>query len=153
MDKSKIVRLPRRDGGAGGARTVDGLVELVDLYPTLCELAGLPLPEGLEGTSFAPLLDDPARPWKRAAFTQAGKPPGFEQRSLRTARWRYTRWTRADGTLHARELYDHERDPGETVNLAGDEALADVVAELDALLAGGPRAALPPAEPREDQER
>lgn len=52
----------------------DALVELVDMYPTLCELAGLSLPDHLEGHSFAPLLSDPDQPWKQAAFSQFPNP-------------------------------------------------------------------------------
>ena len=49
----------------------DGLVELVDLYPTLCELNRLGIPEGLEGTSFVPLLNNPLLLWKEALFSRA----------------------------------------------------------------------------------
>ncbi len=62
-----IVSAPDQD--ARNAES-DALVELVDMYPTLSELAGLPLPEHLEGRSFAPLLDKPNQPWKKAAFSQ-----------------------------------------------------------------------------------
>lgn len=58
---------------ARGVKT-DALVELVDMYPTLCELAGLDVPDHVEGHSFAPLLDEPSRSWKRAAFSQFPSP-------------------------------------------------------------------------------
>ena len=62
--------MPRQTRG----RTTDALVELVDIYPTLCELTGVPLPSHLEGRSFKPLLDDPDRVWKRAVFSQFPDP-------------------------------------------------------------------------------
>ena len=55
------------DGVESGAKT-DGLTEFIDIYPSLCELAGLPAPDHLEGTSFVPLLKNPRRPWKEAAI-------------------------------------------------------------------------------------
>lgn len=61
------------DMKARGHKT-DALVELVDIYPTLCQLAGVPLPEHLEGHSFVPLLDEPGRTWKQAAFSQYPNP-------------------------------------------------------------------------------
>jgi uncharacterized sulfatase len=116
-------------------------VEFVDFYPTLCELCRLPLPEGLEGTSFAPLMDDPNRAWKKAVFTQTGNPSGQRfGRSLRTERWRYTEW---GGDATQAELYDHQTDPREHTNLAKDPERADTAKELHELLAKGWRAALP----------
>ena len=80
---------------AAGQKT-DALTEFVDIYPTLCAVAGLPLPKHLEGTSAAPLLDRPALRWKTAAFSQY--PRGAVMgRSMRTARWRYTEWREIDG--------------------------------------------------------
>jgi uncharacterized sulfatase len=117
------------------------LVELVDLYPTLCDLCGLAAPAGLEGTSFRPLLGNPNRPWKKAAFTVAvrGKTLG---RTIRTERWRYTQW---DAEGKAVELYDQQADPDDYVNLAGDARHALVQAELKAQLAAGWNKALPAA--------
>jgi arylsulfatase A-like enzyme len=106
------------------------LVEFVDIYPTLCELAGLPLPSHLEGTSFAPLLDSPEQAWKKAAFSQyprGGQVMGY---SMRTDRYRLTRWLGPDGSEVARELYDHEKDPQENENIAGCHENASLVGEL-----------------------
>jgi iduronate 2-sulfatase len=125
---------------------VTGLVEMVDLYPTLCELAGIGTPHPTEGTSLVPLLDDPGRPWKTAAFSQyaRGFTNRFMGRAMRTDRYRLVEWRDLiDGPLVAVELYDHASDPGEDVNIAGDPANRDLVDSLSAQLAAGWRAARP----------
>ncbi len=127
------------------------LVELVDLYPTLADLCGLKPPGDLEGLSFRPLLDDPNRPWKTAAFAVVGRRERPENggngekldihylgRTVRTERWRYTEWP--DGTA---ELYDQVADPRDYVNFAGSAQHASTRAELKALLHAGWKAALP----------
>jgi len=120
---------------APGRRT-PGLVEFVDIYPSLCELAGLPLPSHLEGTSFAPLLDAPQRSWKKAAFSQypRGKVMGY---SLRTDRYRFTRWLNQDGSETARELYDHQTDPQENTNIAERPENQALVEELTQQMQAG----------------
>lgn len=121
------------------------LVELVDLYATLSDLAGLPAPNLSEGISLKPLLDDPNRPWKTAAFSEylrRGR-ESLKGRSIRTHRWRYTEWRTPKGKLSGVELYDHENDPGESVNLAADIAYSDQVKELSKQLDSGWKAAMP----------
>jgi iduronate 2-sulfatase len=105
-------------------------VELVDLYPTLAELAGLTPPPHLDGNSLCPLLADVQASWNHPAYTQVqrGANPGH---SVRTDRWRYTEW--ASGAK-GQELYDHDADPRELHNLAADPQYAAVVAQMKALL-------------------
>lgn len=144
-----IVRVP---GATENGKHCDRLVEFVDIYPSLCEAAGLPVPEGLEGVSFVPLLEDRDRPWKDAAFTQflrEGKwvaPDGtaYMGRSIRTDRYRFVRWfERKTGEAVAEELYDHERDPLETVNRAVRPGFESVLNELREKLEAGWNAAVP----------
>ncbi len=116
----------------------NSLVEFVDVYPTLADLAGLPLPGHLEGASFKPLLDAPDRPWKPAAFSQYPRPSGKSGTgalmgySMRTARFRFTVWVGRDdhAKVDAIELYDHEADPQENTNLAQVPGNAALVAQL-----------------------
>jgi uncharacterized sulfatase len=103
-------------------------VELLDLYPTLADLAGLTPPANLAGASLKPLLDDPTAPWDRPAFTQLQR-SGFPGYSVRTERWRYTEWDRG---RRGTQLYDLVADPREEKNVAADPQYADVVEEMRA---------------------
>ena len=140
-----VVRAP---GMKAPGKTTGALVEFVDIYPTLCELAGLPVPETLEGTGFAPLLDTPERPWKSAAMSQY---PRYHNRkplmgySMRTDRYRFTLWqNRNDASdVVAVELYDHREDPAENRNLAADPANERLVEQLTERLRAGWKAARP----------
>lgn len=121
------------------------LTELVDIYPTLCELAGLPVPAHLQGKSLTPLLDKPETEWKTAAYSQflLGRFGPMETRdqermgySIRTDQYRYIRWYRWDKTSKKKgefldhELFDHFNDPQENVNIADEGDLQDQVAIL-----------------------
>jgi iduronate 2-sulfatase len=113
-------------GWRGNGRAAAGLVELVDLYPTLASLAGLQAPDYLDGKSLVPMLDDPTASVKDAAFTQLAR-RGYTAYSVRTARWRYVEWDEGRSGV---QLYDMEQDPGETTNLARDASQASTLAEL-----------------------
>lgn len=118
------------------------LVELLDLYPTLTELAGLLPPDQLEGTSLVPLLEDPSSHIKSAALTQTprpnyprGKPPEIMGYSMRTPHYRYTEWRNfRTGDVEALELYDHNEDPLEMINLAGQAPYGETVDRLSGQL-------------------
>ncbi len=126
------------DNTSAGAKT-NALAELLDLYPTVSELAGLPQTKELEGVSLVPVLKDPRASVKAAAFTQHPRPAYYGPKmdamgySMRTDRFRYTEWRDPkDGRLLARELYDHQADPNETTNVIEDKrfnAIADRLAK------------------------
>ncbi len=116
-----MIRVPDRvaalpQGSADGERS-SRIVSLVDIFPTLVELAGLPEKDGLDGHSLVPLLQDPTAPWDYSAITTYD----FSEYSIRTERWRYIRYI--DGS---EELYDQANDPEEWINLADDPDYADV---------------------------
>jgi len=129
-----------------GART-DALVELVDVLPTLTEACGLPLDVGVEGDSLLPLMNEPERAWKTAAFSQYprvleefGKIMGT---SMRTDRWRLTEWLSEDEKFRQLELYDLENDPEGNANLARDPDFQSWLPALTEQLRAGWTAARP----------
>lgn len=108
-----IVCDPRK--GVRG-KSSSGLVELVDLYPTLSELTGLDVPRHTEGQSFAPLLRSPRRRWKRGAFTQF-QTASTRGTGIRMPNWHYMEWRSPDGKIEE-ELYDCRKDPRQFRNVA-----------------------------------
>jgi arylsulfatase A-like enzyme len=107
--------------GIGEGLRCDRPVSLVDLYPTLIDLCGLPARQDLDGRSLASLLRDPAATWERPALTTYGR----NNHTLRSEEWRYIRYE--DGT---EELYDHKSDELEWTNLAKDPKYDKVKADL-----------------------
>ena len=114
------------------------LTEFVDIFPSLCELAGLPIPRQCEGSSFAPLLEKPDRPWKEAVFSQ-----WHEGATIKTNRYAYTEWTDDNSKSYAQMLYDHRTDPDENMNIADLPENKERVIELKQKLALGWRAFTP----------
>jgi iduronate 2-sulfatase len=140
------------------------LVEFVDIYPSLCELCGISMPNtgpAQEGLSFVPLLKNPGLPWKKAVFSvyphnitgkseKAGKEVynGYEKdyamgTSMRTDQYRFTEWVIPGSSSNELELYDHQTDPEENVNIANLPENFALVGQLKDQLHRGWRAALP----------
>jgi iduronate 2-sulfatase len=115
---------------AGRTRTI---AELVDLYPTICELSGVASPTHLEGESLVSALNDPGKTDDSIALSQYARfGTKYTGRALRTDRYRFVVWdAKKDGQTVHRELYDHESDPQETRNLAGMSRFAADVARLE----------------------
>jgi iduronate 2-sulfatase len=140
-------RVPLMIRAPGISRTgrTEALVELLDLFPTLVDLCGLPKPDGLEGVSLRPVLKDPAASVKSVAFTQHPRPAYYDRVpsktpdamgcSVRTPLVRYTEWRDwKTGQPIARELYDEKNDPAEMHNAIDSPQLASVRQDVAALL-------------------
>lgn len=131
-------------GFAAGVRAT-ALTEFLDVYPTLCELAGLPTPKHVEGKSLVSLMRGEEASIHKASMTQMSRGTGKNGTmgwSIRTARYRYIEWRSADfsaampvfgNNAQTTELYDYETDPFERENLSGDIVHADVLNKQQAL--------------------
>lgn len=148
-----IIRYPGQE--KRGVETF-ALTELVDMFPSLCELAGIAIPDYAQGTSFVPLLNEPELPWKKAAFSQFHRRPRvaadggrYMGYSINTAAHHYIEWytwdhkTGTRGEYKETELYDRLNDPFEKENIADKAENAPLVKNLSAQLAAGWRSAKP----------
>ncbi len=140
--RAPLIIRPQRTGDAPkayGSGPTEAIVEFVDIYPTVAELAGIESPDELEGRTLLPLLVDPNTQWDGNAVTQVLRPADDRLAepvmgcSIRTKRFRFTEW--GEGK-HGTELYDHQADPGEFNNLAvePDAQATAVMNRLRALL-------------------
>ena len=140
--KSPLI-IAHKDLKNSGTAT-DGLVEYVDILPTMLALAGIEIPRHMEGFSLMPLLDNPDQPFKKAVFSQQerhsiGIRKGF---SMRNERYRYTEWRNTvTHEVLASELYDLQEDPLETINVV--ERDPQLVKKLSEQLNEGWKAAVP----------
>ncbi len=125
-------------GAKGSGKSTRSLVEFVDIYPTLADLARLKPPLNLEGQSLRPLLDNPSRPFKSAVFSVVTAPNGIEGRAAVNERYRYIRWT---GPKPGEELYDRQTDPREFTNLAAMPRHKKTLDQMRAVLDAGWKAA------------
>ena len=136
-ESARVPLLIAAPGMPGNGKATARLAELVDVYPTVADLCGLPAPANLAGQSLRPLLNDPNQPGKTAAYTQVtrgGPNNRFRGETVRTERFRYIEW---DGGRKGAQLYDHETDPDERTNLADDPRHAETVGTLQRLLRAG----------------
>ena len=146
-EATRIPLLVTAPGVTQPATRTAALVETVDIYPTLCELAGLnssPLPQKLDGRSFVSTLRDPSAPTEATIFHVFPRNPKNKGpilgRGVRTARYRLVEWKKPGAPAETAdlELYDYQTDPGETRSLAATHP--EVVASLRGILATQPEA-------------
>lgn len=148
-----IVRYPNQQNR--GSQTSE-ITELIDMFPSLCELAGIEVPDYMQGTSFVPLIENPSRQWKSAAFSQFHRRPRhaadgnrYMGYSINTREYHYIEWyawepkSGTRGALKHRELYDRNSDPNETINIAAETILTNIADSLSIQLAAGWKQARP----------
>lgn len=116
-----IIKPPKNQRSAQGKQVSNKPVSLLDLYPTLVNMAGLPANPQNQGNDISPLLKDPNSNWEHAAVTTYGP----NNHAVKTERFRYIQYE--DGS---EELYDHTQDSDEWHNLAGDPAYAETIVKL-----------------------
>lgn len=127
-----IISVP---GMGSSGQSTSAIVEFLDIYPTVAELAGLSAPDTAQGKSLVPLVKDPGQPWDHVAISQYPRKVEREKLmgySMRTDRYRLTKWVARDdlAKVVAVELYDHQTDPQENTNVADDPEKSEVLQKL-----------------------
>ena len=124
MNAPLMIKAP---GKAKGAKT-ETLAEFIDIYPTLCDLAGLQKPKHLDGKSLVPVLNDPSTTHKDAVYSRYQ-----EGESLITKDYLYTKWIK-DGEFVSEMLYDHKNDPQENINVVELPEYKEIVKKMSRLI-------------------
>lgn len=115
--------------GFQGNKKTEALVEFIDIFPSLCELAQLENPAQLHGKSFVPLMENLGQQWKEAIYCRY-----VLGESVKTKDYLYTEWFNKQQESFASMLFDHQQDPDENVNVAGEASFSGKVAEFQQLL-------------------
>jgi arylsulfatase A-like enzyme len=115
-----------------GAST-ESPTEFTDLAPSICEIAQVGIPAYFEGESLVPLMEDSLAQIRSGSLSQYPR-NGRMGYSLRTERYRYTKWVNNNGSNYATELYDYQVDPLETVDYSGDPVYEAIVSQLDSIV-------------------
>ena len=132
---ARVPFLIKAPGAGFIAGTTDALVELLDLFPTLCDLTGIPTPSQCEGTSLVTLLRDSEAEWTELAYTQYPRWGGVMGYSVKSHDGRFTEWLdEKTGAVKAHEYYDHRVDPNENKNESENPEFAEVISELSAAM-------------------
>ncbi|NOU61769.1 sulfatase [Marinifilum caeruleilacunae] len=124
FDKVMKAPLMFKAPGMKEGKKSNTLVEFIDIYPTLCDLAGIDMPEHLDGKSLQPVLNNPSKIHKDTVFTRY-----HSGESVITKRYVYTEWKKKNGNK-VNMLYDHSNDPDENINVADNPKYEEVVKEL-----------------------
>ena len=149
FEQSTRVPLMIKIPGVTSGSICEEIVELVDLYPSFCDILGIDLPhDKLEGISFLPLIEDPEKSWKKAAFSSC-RQGSYMGRSVRTKSHRYTEWVdikeknQINARVHFTELYNLDADSLEQNNLADKSDYVSLQTQLASVLKSGWKQALP----------
>jgi arylsulfatase A-like enzyme len=116
-----ILKVPWKDGGI----KTDALVEFIDIYPTLCDLAGISIPGHVQGESLRKYYDNPMLKGKPYVFSRF-----IKGESVKNQDFRYTEWMDSSGTRYAEMLYNHKTDPDENLNISGESGNSDILNAL-----------------------
>lgn len=125
-----IISIPGQENPGG---VVTSTTEFTDIAPTICEMTSMPIPSYFEGESLLPLISDPTASIREGSLSQypRGSRMGY---SLRTERYRYTKWVNADGSFYEDELYDYLIDPLETIDYSNVPDYEPVIRSLEMII-------------------
>ena len=117
-----------------GGTKATGLTEFIDIYPTLCEMAGISRPVSVQGMSLVPMLNNPQFPGKTAVYSRYQETNPYHGHTVRTEEYVYTEYSDDENNVVGKMLYDVKADPDENINLSEKEEYKEVIEKLSNML-------------------